>query len=41
MIEDFIVESPEDEIVVKISRQGFTDVTSSLYEFFAGEVFSG
>ena len=41
MIGDFIVESPEDEIVVKISRQGFTEVTSSLYEFFAGEVFSG
>lgn len=41
MVENFIVESPEDEIVVKISRQGFTDVTSSLYEFLASEVFSG
>lgn len=27
--------------MVKISRQGFTDVTSSLYEFLTSEVFSG
>lgn len=41
MVENFIVESPEDEIVIKISRKGFTDVTSSLYEFLTSEVFSG
>jgi len=41
MVENFIVESPEDEIVVKISRQGFTDVTSSLHEFLSSEIFSG
>jgi len=41
MVENFIAESPEDEIVVKISRQGFTDVTSSLHEFLTSEVFSG
>lgn len=41
MVENFIVESPEDEIVVKISRQGFTDVTSSLHEFLLSEIFSG
>ena len=34
MVENFIVESPEDEIVVITSRQGFTDVTASLHEFF-------
>ena len=38
MVENFIVERPEDEIVVK---KGFTDVTSSLYGFLASEVFSG
>ena len=41
MVENYILESPEDEIVVKISRQGFTEVTSSLHEFLSSEVFSG
>ena len=41
MAENFIVESPEDEIVAKISRQGFTYVTFSLREFLTSKGFSG
>ena len=39
MLENFIVENAE-EIVVNISRQNFTEVTSSLHEFFTGSDFS-
>lgn len=39
MVENHVVENP-DEIVVYIGRQGFTDVTSSLHQFFTSSDFS-
>jgi len=39
MLENYIVENAE-EIVVNISRQNITEVTSSLHEFFTGSDFS-
>lgn len=41
MVEKYIVESPEDQVVVSFSRQVFTDVKGSLYEFLSSNEFSG